>query len=87
VRDGECTENTGALCVHPARRNDLTVKVSKLLKKPNVFKQRWAACSGGLDILVVHDGSTEGGCEFGHINQLLCQNLKLGDNRMHNSDR
>src|SRR6202790_5136947 len=59
VRDGKCAEGARALCVHPALRDDLAVEVSKLLKKPDVFKQRRAACSGGLDILVVNDRSTK----------------------------
>ena len=57
--DGEGAEGSGALGVHAAFWNDLSVEVGQLLNEPDVFQQRRTPLAGGCDVLVVVDGHAE----------------------------
>ncbi len=56
VRHREGAVSAGALRVHAALGDDLTIEVRELLQQPNVLEQRRAARSGRHRILIVDDG-------------------------------
>ncbi len=64
--DREGAECAGSFRVHATFRNHFTVEVGELFEKPYIFKQCRAAWTGGSDVLVIDDGSTENGSQFFH---------------------